>query len=375
MKTKILPIVLLGGICSFLWPNPIDDTPITKFSELVFDAGNNWTMEIFFPFGYRTEATDSIILKVANTKAKLKTTYHDGTRIGILTPDSLSIPLTINREGDSLMLLTYSNRFGNRVRVDGLIFGEVPGAGVGQPVSGYSIMRNSLQEHYNDLTVDCLTLNSSLGAINDTLGLSATLQGHIYDLDNNPVTKLKEISLTPSYFTLHTALHLSGNGTYSTKVFRKFITEAVDQLFVRLMGFEGWRDTVAVAPFELNNIFPHTTVVQDIHLKSNEYVVTGVENLKPPETSAIELINYPNPFNASTNFFVKIPESLQKKSGHISIYNASGQFVKKIPLKSYATGNWDGTDEHGDTAPTGIYYYRLALDEQILKSGSMILLK
>src|SRR5574341_1152988 len=115
MKTNILLIVLLGGICCFLWSNPIDNTPITKFSELVFDDNNNWTMEILFPFGYRTEATDSIILKVANTAAKLKTTYNDETRIGILTHDSLSIPLTINREGGIITLYTYSRLYGNRI--------------------------------------------------------------------------------------------------------------------------------------------------------------------------------------------------------------------------------------------------------------------
>lgn len=375
MKTKILPILLFGGICSFLWPNPIDDTPITNFSELIFDDRNNWTMEILFPFGYRTEATDSILLKAANSTAKLKTPYQDGARIGILTPKSLSIPLTINRQGDTLKLYTYSKLLGNRVRVDALIFGNVPGASVGQPVSGYSIMRNNWQEHFNNITVDCLTQNPSLGVINDTLGLSATLRGHIYDMDHHPVTKLKAISLTPSHFTLHTTLDLAGDGTYRTKVFRRFTTETVDRLFVSLEDFEAWGDTVAIDTFALNNIVPYTTVVQDIHLKSNAYVVTGVENLAPPQTSEIELINYPNPFNASTNFFVKIPEPLQRKPGHISIYNASGQLVKKIFLKPHVPVNWDGSDEHGATVPTGIYYYRLAIDSQIMKSGSMILLK
>lgn len=375
MKTNILFVVLLGGICSLLWPNPIDNTPITKFSELVFDDNNNWTMEILFPFGYRTEATDSIILKVSATSAKLRTTYNSETKIGILTLDSLSIPLTINREGDTLMLLTYSNFFGNRVRVDALIFGDVPGASVGQPVSGYSIMRNTWQEHFNDITVDCLTQSPSLGAINDTLGLSATLRGHIYDMNNNPVTRLKEFPVSPIYFELHAPLYLTGDGAYSTQIFRRFATEAVDHLSVRLVDFEGWSDTVAVGPFELNNIFPHTTVVQDIYLKSNDYVVTGVENLEPPQSSEIELINYPNPFNVSTNFFVKIPELQQGKPGNISIYNASGQLVNKISIKQRAPVNWDGTDEHGGHMPTGIYYYRLDIDKQIVKSGSMILLK
>jgi hypothetical protein len=259
--------------------------------------------------------------------------------------------------------------------VDELIFGNVPGASVGQPVSGYSIMRITWQENLNNITVDCFTQNSSLGVVNDTVGLSTTLRGHIYDMNNNPVTRLKALPVSPAYFQLHAPLYLTGDGAYGTQIFRRFTTETVDHLSVRLVDFEGWSDTVAVGPFELNNIFPHDTVVQDIHLKSNEYVVTGVKNLEPPQPSEIELINYPNPFNASTNFFVKIPEQLQKKNGHISIYNAGGQLVKMIPLKRHAPVNWDGTDEHGGNMPTGIYYYRLDIDKQIMKRGSTILLK
>lgn len=375
MKTKILFIVLLLGICSLLWPNPVDNTPITKFSELVFDSNNNWTMEILFPFGYWTDATDSIIIKVSDTKAKLITTYKEYTQIGIITRDSLSIPLTINRDGDTITLYTYSSLNGIQVRVDELIFGNSPGASVGQPVAGYSIVRNTLQVSLNYLTIDCLTKNTSLGVVNDTTGLSILMKGNIYDIDNNPVTKLKTFPVSPCYFEMDTPLIINGDGTYTTKIFRRFAIDMKDHLTVRLVDFDSWRDTVYVEPFELNDIHPGTTIVQDIHLKNNDYVVTDVKNPELTQTTKLELINFPNPFNASTNFFVKIPEQMQGKAGDISIYNTNGQLVKRIPLKQRVRYSWDGTGKNGSLMPSGVYYYRLNIDRQIMKSGSMILLK
>lgn len=375
MKRKILFIISVLGICSLVWANPIDNTPITEFSELVFDSNNNWTMEILFPFGYSTDATDSIVMQASNTKAKLITTYKEGTQIGIITQDSLSIPLTINRDGDTIRLYTYSSLNGIQVRVDELIFGNSPGASVGQPVAGYSIIRNTLQVGFNFTTIDCLTKNTSLGVVNDTTGLSILMKGNIYDMDNNPVTKLKTLPASPCYFELDTPLIINGDGTYTTKIFRRFATDMKDHLTVRLVDFDSCRDTVSVEPFELNDIHPGTTIVQDIHLKNNDYVVTHVKNPEPNQITKLELINFPNPFTASTNFFVKIPEQMQGKTGNISIYNTNGQLVKRIPLKQRAGNSWDGTDENGSLMPSGVYYYRLNIDRQIIKSGSTILLK
>ena len=100
-------LIILWGIQFTQLSNPIADTPITVFSELVFDSNNNWTMEIYFPFGYRP-TIDSIVFKVSGIESKLKIRYPDITSIGVITSDSLTIPLTINRNGDKIVIFTYS---------------------------------------------------------------------------------------------------------------------------------------------------------------------------------------------------------------------------------------------------------------------------
>jgi flagellar hook assembly protein FlgD len=87
------------------------------------------------------------------------------------------------------------------------------------------------------------------------------------------------------------------------------------------------------------------------------------------------LINYPNPFNATTHFFIHTPELLQENSGEVSLYNAAGQLVKTILFKGSANIRWDARDEQGNLMPTGVYYYRLAMDHKVMKSGAMLLVK
>jgi hypothetical protein len=376
MKKATLIIILILGICSVLHANPIPLIPAVKFSELVFNDSGKWTIELFYPIGYEYFTVDSLVIESPTARARLKTVNKKVGQIGVITSDSLSVPLIIRREGDRLELRTYSSSYGHQIIPDILIFGDIPGAFVGQPVSDYSIMINTWEdEGDNTLTIACLTKNPSLGTINETTGLSGTLTGYIYDSNDNLVTKLKEFPASPSYFLLHTPLFIDANGSYSTKIFRRFSVETFDHLDVKLVDFEGWLDTVAIQPFELENIHPDTTIVQDIHLKDDEYVVSGVKNHTLPQSAQIEFINYPNPFNSSTKFFIKVPEGCPKLNGHIYIHNSRGELVKDLALSGTGKTNWDGTSATGGMMPSGLYYYQLKIDNKVLKTGSMILLK
>lgn len=81
------------------------------------------------------------------------------------------------------------------------------------------------------------------------------------------------------------------------------------------------------------------------------------------------LQNYPNPFNASTviNFDLAAPGQTT-----LEIYNIMGQLVAK-PFDAFTEAGrysirWDGRDENGRTAASGVYLYRL-------QSGAMIATK
>ncbi|MCL5031368.1 MAG: T9SS type A sorting domain-containing protein [Bacteroidetes bacterium] len=371
MKKYILLLALSLGVQSFLWSNPIDGTPFTKFSELVFDNNNNWTMEILFsPGGYGSK-TDSIVIVVSNISAKLKANYPSWAQVGIITADSLTVPLVINRSGDKILIYTYS--YGQAVRMDSVIFGNYPYATIGAPINGYSIIRNSWRYSSNYITITCLTNKPSLGVVNDTTGLTSILTGNMYDANNNLVTKLKVFPSAPSYFVLETPITIDSNGTYSTKIFP--ITFSPQTLTVRLADFGGWIDYQNIESFELKDIHPDTVVIHDIHLMDNRYVVTSVDKEIYNTNDELALINYPNPFNLSTNFFIKLPNKMKGKPGNINIYSVNGQLIRTIQVSGSATILWDSKDMNGRIMPSGVYYYRLVIDKQVMKNGSMILLK
>lgn len=372
MKRKYFIALLF--VFSRLNSNPIDNTPVANFSELVFTDAAHWTLELAFPFEYQS-IIDSMIISASSGEAKINAAFNLGAVIGIVTSYGLVTPLTINRHGDIIKLFTYSNINGKRIRVDELIFGNHQDAAVGAPVDGYSIMRNYWwDEHHNPLQVDCLTKSPSLGAVNDTLGTSATLNGNIYDTNNQPVTRLKVLPASPSRFYVHTALSIDSLGGYKTKVFRKFPTETIDHLTVRLDDFVGWLDSVSVKPFELDNIHPDTIVTRDIHLLDDEYVLTNIREHEPSSSAEIKVINYPNPSNASTHFLVTFSDLIVSEVS-INIYNAKGQLVQRIPFSGNSKLTWKGTNMNGLILPSGIYYYRVTLKNLIVKSGSLILLK
>jgi hypothetical protein len=373
MKTSTLMLLLLFGVPFFLLSNPIDTTPNLKFSELVFDNSNNWTIEITSRFKM---SFDSVVFISSGGRSKLNVSYHANQYIAIITSDSLATPLLLNRAGDKIVINTYSSiQSVSKIiilRSDSIIYGDYPGASVGAPVSGFSIMR--IFPGFSEINnpIDCLTKFPTLGIANDTLRLSGTLKGQIYDSMNRIISGLKVLSGVSAYsFVLETPLTIDSTGAYSTQIFPTIFSPT--KLFVMVYG-EYW-DAVAIEPFELKNIRPDTVVIQDIHLKDDRFVITSVNNELPPINDELTIMNYPNPFNLSTTFFIKIPLNLRKKAIDISIFNVTGQLVRSISIKESQSVSWDGRDSHGNIMPSGAYFYRLNINKQSMKSGSMILLK
>ncbi|MFQ5499240.1 MAG: T9SS type A sorting domain-containing protein, partial [Candidatus Zixiibacteriota bacterium] len=87
-------------------------------------------------------------------------------------------------------------------------------------------------------------------------------------------------------------------------------------------------------------------------------------------SNQIELINYPNPFNPTTEISFSLPSA-----GHVqlAVYNVAGQQVALLADDEYSAGThtvtWDASDK-----ASGIYFYRLQT-EQAVESRKMLLLK
>ena len=76
--------------------------------------------------------------------------------------------------------------------------------------------------------------------------------------------------------------------------------------------------------------------------------------------------NYPNPFNPATTIPLVVPDGA--KEVDLTIYNVLGQPLRRVWTGPLAAGEhrltWDGRDAQGQLVATGVYVYRLQVDEQ-----------
>ena len=88
--------------------------------------------------------------------------------------------------------------------------------------------------------------------------------------------------------------------------------------------------------------------------------------------------NYPNPFNSTTDIRYEIPDSRFLAPTTLKIYNILGQEVKtlvdEIKEAGLYTVTWDGTDNHGYTVASGMYFYRLTAGD-IVTTKKIVFLK
>jgi len=93
--------------------------------------------------------------------------------------------------------------------------------------------------------------------------------------------------------------------------------------------------------------------------------------------------NYPNPFSAHGTFgnpTTTIPMAIPVASGiRLKIYNLLGEEVRTIYAGSIDAGrywfNWDGRNDVGNSATTGVYLYRLTTSTGVTLVGKMILIR
>ncbi len=104
----------------------------------------------------------------------------------------------------------------------------------------------------------------------------------------------------------------------------------------------------------------------------------GVDNPKFKTAAPIKftlLQNYPNPFNPKATIRFELPQATQVS---LQIYDVSGRLIRTLLNESKEAGYhsliWDGTDEHGQTMSSGLYFYRIDT-EGFSDTKSMILLK
>ncbi|MFH2056414.1 MAG: FlgD immunoglobulin-like domain containing protein [bacterium] len=115
-----------------------------------------------------------------------------------------------------------------------------------------------------------------------------------------------------------------------------------------------------------------TYVVRVIVLQGG--AVTDLESPVLPDQYSLRQ-NYPNPFNPTTTIDFAVPRSGDVR---LEIFNVLGQSIRVLVDEYLSAGEkrvqWDGVDESGHPASSGVYLYRMTA-EDFGQTRKMLLLK
>jgi len=116
------------------------------------------------------------------------------------------------------------------------------------------------------------------------------------------------------------------------------------------------------------------TVFATTEKKTSPAKVVHSGTFSPPNDFYL-LQNFPNPFNAQTSIsFVLTKQEMVS----LEIFNATGSLIKSLLNTQLAPGTyrvrWNGENEHGEAAASGIYFYRLTTESNA-KTRKLILVQ
>jgi hypothetical protein len=120
----------------------------------------------------------------------------------------------------------------------------------------------------------------------------------------------------------------------------------------------------------------YEAIVNGIHYP----IISSVQEDRNPITSFSLLQNYPNPFNPSTMIQYTIGRLMTGPpvSVRLVIHNILGQEVKTLVEGVRQPGTyrvtWDGTNNSGKRAPSGVYIYRLMAGNYV-SAKTMVLMR
>jgi len=111
---------------------------------------------------------------------------------------------------------------------------------------------------------------------------------------------------------------------------------------------------------------PHTLSLKvwDVNNNSSELSVDFVVQ-ESTDLTLDHVLNYPNPFTTSTDFFFEHNQVCDQLEVQVQIMTISGRLVKTINAYVASEGfrsnaiHWDGRDDFGDQLAKGVYVYRL----------------
>jgi hypothetical protein len=133
-------------------------------------------------------------------------------------------------------------------------------------------------------------------------------------------------------------------------------------------------------PFDLrqNNTYRYKTTGDKMSFKlvvgNDAFVKQEIASLTPTSFELVQ--NYPNPFNPSTAIRYTVSQHAHVR---VEIFSILGQLIKTLVDDQLDAGVytalWDSRNNAGYAASSGVYFYRMLVDGNLLQTRKMLLMK
>ncbi len=225
-----------------------------------------------------------------------------------------------------------------------------------------------------------IVIVGDLNLVGDSQQLTTLLTGDIVntgqfgppfdpDWDNTAFADLApRIPNLPQFFTWYSPFSSFAPGRLDFVIYSNSVLDFVQRLVLFTPSLPA--DTLSA----YNLLFDDATAASDHLPVVGDFVVlptVGVE--EPPANATQDFVleqNYPNPFNPITAIAFYLPH-VSRITLHV--YDIAGHRVRTLVSGSMSPGRhrviWDGTDDSGRTVASGVYLYRLKVDNSSAGSG------
>lgn len=248
-------------------------------------------------------------------------------------------------------------------------------------LSIYEINANNEINLLSDFSFLCQTPSPRIYIDNNflTLSQSSSYSGfgedhtYIYSLDNpsEPVLAYELSKPGKPYFNDNLIFICSGHTSY---VYDRSISSTTQLDYISFFNDYSLINSVIFINNDNSN-YLYLSQRTAIGVFNFDYIADNTENEIEPITT--ELTNYPNPFNPTTQISFSLPNDTVEAS--IEIYNIKGQKIKSIECDNLSSGKhnvtWNGEDNNNQRVSSGVYFYKLVVNEKTVSSSKMMLIK
>jgi hypothetical protein len=349
--------------------NPIFGPYPPIISEIYFDADGNWYIEFnTLNMGGYNGNFDNLSIETSSDTANFKLGINFTDSIVVITQDSLTSNLSINKNGDFIKIIGYDNSYESQYYFP---FGNYEFSYVTALDSGYSYQMADTEGIIYYLAIQS---SPSIGFVNNILP-TEIFTGHIIDEDSLPIPNLEiRCKITSFNYETHPIYDV---GEYDVDLFSISSIQTDQNGYFNNSSLFGRQKYILSFYIEQYYLYDTTIVIDIDEEQINDFTFKlspNFTNIKKVESPAeIKLSTFPNPASEKINISFNLQNVSFVKNGVIKLYSEKSNLLKIIPISISDATKKQNIVIDVSKYPPGNYYYNIDINGKKLSSSKIII--